>query len=141
MKLIPDSSWGILTVFMEAENQSIDGKTAVAEVILRRTRLKYMSDGTITDTCLRPYQFSCWNSKHPGRVRGAMLETDSMQGQECTLAWNRAVAGSNLSQGAVLYLNPVGVLVMPEWATEEMRVASIGHHQFYTDKLPAVVHE
>jgi N-acetylmuramoyl-L-alanine amidase len=139
MKLIPDASWGILTVFMEAEGESLEGKQAVAEVILRRTAMKFQSDGTIANTCLRPYQFSCWNSKSPSRTRAAKLTFDSEMGAECVRAWDRAVNGSNLTKGAVLYLNPLGVLVMPEWADERFKVAHIGSHHFYLDKLPMVV--
>ena len=135
MRLIPDATIGVLTVFMEAESESLDGKTAIAEVILRRTLRKYMSDGSIAGTCLKSFQFSCWNADSPSRIRAAKLDTETEVGQECLKAWDLAVAGSNLTHSAVHYLNPMGVLVMPDWAMPSRMVASIGRHRFYVDKL------
>jgi spore germination cell wall hydrolase CwlJ-like protein len=135
-RLIAESAWGIVTVYLEAEGESVDGKTAVAEVILRRTRLKFQSDGTVAGTCLHPYAFSAWNTKSVNRTRGALLDAESMMGTECLLAWERAVAGSNLSHDAVFYWNPVGQVVTPAWATPSHKVAQIGKHHFYVDRLP-----
>jgi spore germination cell wall hydrolase CwlJ-like protein len=124
-----------MTIFLEAEGESVDGKTMVGEVILTRTRRKFHSDGTIAGTVLAPYQFSCWNTKS-ARTRGALLDLDTMMGQECVLAWERAIAGSNLAHGAVFYLNRLAVLAMPEWASASHLVAHHGNHDFYVDRLP-----
>jgi N-acetylmuramoyl-L-alanine amidase len=139
MRLMPDATVGIMTMFMEAEGESLDGKVAVAEVILRRTLRKYQSDGSIAGTCLRSFAFSSWNADSPSRIRAAMLDTESEIGQECVRAWDIAVAGSNLTHGAVHYLNPLTVLVMPEWAVPLLKVAQVGRHHFYLDKLPREV--
>lgn len=133
-----DNLWAVLTIYLEAEGESLDGKTAVAEVILRRTVKKFRSDGTVASTVLWPKQFSCWNADAPNRIRGAQLDSGGEQGLACLRAWERAIDGSNLSVSALFYLAPRGVLVMPDWAEESLRVSMVGRHWFYRDKkLPS----
>ena len=132
MLIMPDHLWAILTIFQEAEGESYDGKIAVAEVILRRTQDKFMSDGTIVDTCLRAYQFSGWNSKSPNRVRSAKMADDLQPVKDCIAAWDEAVHGSNLTHGAVFYYNPKLVPERPAWADPDHYTVTIGHHDFFT---------
>ena len=131
-RLISDVALAIVTIFQEAEGESLDGKTAVAEVILRRTNDKYSSDGTIASTCLRPFQFSGWSTGSTNRIRSVMIDDDNPVVKDCQTAWDRAVAGSNVSQGAVLYLNKTIVSTLPTWANPDHYILSIGHHDFYS---------
>lgn len=132
VRLIHDHLWGILTVWQEARGECYEGKKAVAEVILRRTQQKYSSDGTIAGTCLWPLQFSGWNAKDPNRIKAAQLDSEDALVLECEQAFDDALKGSNMSQGALLYLNPAGVTTLPAWAVPEKLVVTIGHHNFYT---------
>lgn len=128
MRIIPDSTLGIICLFQEAEGECYEGKVAVAEVILRRTRLKYMSDGTITGTVLRRLQFSGMNHDAPNRIRSFKIDTDDEAVKECLKAWAEAEAGSNLSGSALHYYNPR--VVSPSWAKDAEIVAVVGNHRF-----------
>lgn len=131
MRLVLDHTIGVVTVYQEAEGESLDGKTAVAEVILRRTARKFMSDGTVIGTCLKPMQFSGWNAAAVNRIRSLKIDDTDPIVQDCLKAWDRAVAGSTLTDDAVLYLNPKGVAALPQWANPDHYVCSIGSHDFY----------
>ena len=58
------------TIYGEARGEDFKGKIAVGVVIRNRflTR-KYKGDHTITATCLRYMQFSCWNMDDPNRAK------------------------------------------------------------------------
>lgn len=129
MRIIPDYLIGVITVFQEAENQSYEGKRAVAEVIQRRTRNKFMSDGTVTSTCLRKYQFSGWNTDAPNRTRSMKIDTKMPMVDETVKAWLDAERGpEELVPGCMHYYNPS--IADPLWAKDAIEVAVIGDHRF-----------
>lgn len=128
MKLIPDYLWGVLTVWMEARGETYQGKVAVAEVIQRRTKRKFFSDGTIASTCLWPVQFSAWNTRDPNRIKAAVLDSTDIAVSDCVRAWLEAERGSGLVPGAMHYFN--AHIVTPSWATGAKVVAVIDHHTF-----------
>ena len=64
------------TIYGEARGEDRQSKIAVACVILNRVQQRKQCgyrniDGrkipTIAATCLKPWQFSCWNEKDPNR--------------------------------------------------------------------------
>jgi spore germination cell wall hydrolase CwlJ-like protein len=133
MRLIEDDAWAIMTVWQEARGESYQGKLAVCRVIRNRMKFKYASDGTVTGTVLRPYQFSGWNTKDVNRLYAAMIDTDDPSVEECAAAWDESLWLENdCGVGdAVLYFNPRAVDAAPSWAKPEKRVAVIGAHEFY----------
>ena len=128
-RLVSDDAWGIMTVWQEARNQSYKGMVMVAEVILRRVRLKYMSDGTITGTILHPYQFSGWNTKDPNRILASVIDVDDQMVIQCMNAWEAAKNGSNYSNGAVIYFNPRTATSKPAGA--DVFCVAEQDHQFW----------
>jgi len=130
--LIPDHVLGIVCVFQEAEGEPYEGKVAVAEVILRRTRLKYMSDGTVVGTVMRDRQFSGMNNSSSNRIRSFKIDSDAKVVQDCIKAWNEARAGSSYTGGAMHYYNPE--LANPSWARGSRTTAVIGNHRFVIPK-------
>lgn len=52
------------TLWGESRNQPFEGQVAVAYVIITRSEERQQS---ITDICLAPFQFSCWNQNDPNR--------------------------------------------------------------------------
>jgi N-acetylmuramoyl-L-alanine amidase len=130
-RLVAGDTWGVLTVVAEAGGEPYAGQVAVAEVIQRRARLRYASDGTIAGTVLFPHQFSCWNTEDENRIRVAMLDDQEPVVVACLEAWAEAQSGSDRSQGALCYLNPHTVRVPPPWVARCELVAEIGHHRFY----------
>lgn len=133
-RLVSDTTWAILTIYGEARGESRDGKIGVAEVIRNRTRKRYQSSGTVASTCLQPYQFSMWNTGDPNRRLAALADDTDGVVLACLEAWAAAQAGSDLTHGAVLYLNPHIVTNLPPWVHEAEQVAEIGSHTFYVPR-------
>ena len=131
MRLIPDDTLAIITIWQEARNQGPEGQLAVAEVIWRRMKTRYSSDGTVAGTVLRPWQFSGFNTEDPNRVPSFKLDDANPTVKACKAAWELAKAGSNTTKNAVLYLNPKVVPRLPAWVGKSKKVATIGDHQFY----------
>lgn len=135
--LVADHLWGVITIWQEAAGESLDGKTAVAEVILRRTADKFMSDGTVAGTCLQAMQFSCWNAMdvskpNKRRVLSCQLDDTDQVVKDCMTAWDNAIGGSNLTKGAVFYYNDRIVTTPPTWANPDTFTIAIGQHSFYS---------
>ena len=133
MRLVPDHFWAAITIRQEAEGEPFSSKVAVAEVILRRTRNKYMSDGTVVGTVLWPMQFSGWNAhdatpKHRERIVCAKSDTDEQVVQDCLRAWTEAENGSNTTCDAMIYWNPK--ISSPKWADKVRIVTRIDKHVF-----------
>ncbi len=132
MRLIPDDAFGIVTVLQEAEGEPYIGKVAVAEVILRRTRRKFFSDGTVAGTVLRDRQFSGMNNQAANRVRTFKADTEDQAVSDCIRAWTEAKGGTNLAPDCVHYYAPK--LANPPWARGATVVAEIGNHRFVIPK-------
>jgi len=128
MRLIADYLLGIVTVFQESEGEPYEGKVAVAEVILRRTKRKYMSDGTVAGTVFRRLQFSGMNSDSANRIRSFKIDSSVAVVDECVRAWCEADKGSNLVPDCLHYYN--ANIVSPPWAEGAEVVATIGNHTF-----------
>lgn len=131
-QLISDDAIATVTIFQEAEGESMEGKVAVAEVIHNRTLFKFMCNGTVMDACLRAYQFSGWNTQSKNRVRSLMVNDANPLVLQCLDAWHQAQGGSNTVKGAVLYYNPKLVPDKPVWANPDHYVCTIGAHDFFT---------
>lgn len=132
MRLVNDYLIGVVTVFQEAEAEPYEGKVAVAEVILRRTKRKFMSDGTVIGTCLRKYQFSGHNTDSRNRIRSFQIDTKDPNVNDCVRAWAEADRGSNLVPDCMHYFNPS--LCAPAWAKGATVLAEIGRHRFVIPK-------
>jgi len=133
MRLIADWIWGVITIMQEAQGEPFSTKVAVAEVILRRTARKYMSDGTVAGTVLWPMQFSGWNAhdatpSYRERIECAKIMEEDPIVQECIRAWHKAEDGSDTTKGALLYYNPS--ICNPSWAKNCVETAVIDHHRY-----------
>lgn len=128
MRIINDYQLGIVTVFQEAEGESYEGKRAVAEVIQRRMKRKFMSDGTVPGTVLRKYQFSGMNTDSPNRIRSFMIDSKDKVVDDCVRAWLDAEKGPDIVPGCLHFFNPK--YSNPYWARDAKIVAEIGNHRF-----------
>lgn len=61
IEALDDEQAMTLTIFGEARGEQIEGKLAVASVILNRLAKPQRYAPTVKDVCLQPKQFSCWN--------------------------------------------------------------------------------
>ncbi len=132
MKIIADYLLGIVTVFQEAEGEPLEGKRAVAEVIQRRMKRKFMSDGTVAGTVLKRLQFSGMNSDSANRIRSFKIDSSDPNVDDCVRAWHDAERGPDIVPGACHYFNPS--LCSPKWARGATIVAQIGNHRFIIPK-------
>jgi len=131
MRLLSDDSFGIMTVWAEARGETFAGQQAVAEVIQRRTTLRYFSNGTVWSTVTRPWQFSCWRTSDPNFPILLVLDDIDPAVKSCTMAWAAAKVGPAIVPDAVLYLNLAAVPVSPPWVAKSRFVAKVDHHSFY----------
>jgi spore germination cell wall hydrolase CwlJ-like protein len=136
VRLISDDALGVLTVWAEAEGESLMGKIAVAEVIQRRAWRRYNSDGTIAGTVARRFQFSFFNDDPQNNarlIRALQLDDSNQVVVDCREAWMRAKIGPAVVPDAVLYY-AAGTPV-PSWAVNCTPVGQIGTHLFFKVKV------
>lgn len=119
------------TLFGEARNQGEEGIKAVANVILNRMNsgITWWGD-TIRNVCLHSYQFSCWNSSDPNRIR-IMRVTDADKIYKLCLAVADLAMRGDLddnTNGATSY-QVIGTNA--KWSQGQTPVAVIGSHEFY----------
>src|SRR5437764_60828 len=95
MRLISDDILAVITIWQEAAGESMDGKTAVAEVIRNRMEQQVHSDGTVAGTVLRPQQFSGWNSDSIRRIESVLLDSNDLTVQACMTAWPRCCSSAS----------------------------------------------
>jgi spore germination cell wall hydrolase CwlJ-like protein len=139
-RLVDDDTLGTMLVWAEARGEPLNGQVAVAEVVLNRARLRYASDGSISDTIFRAKQFSALNDSTPWRCRIFEIDSKWHAVEQAHKAWLIAKGGSTLTGGAVLYHTikaPAGAKAWPPgWASAPTIKASveIGAHRFYVDR-------
>lgn len=117
------------TVYGEASSESNEGIAAVVHVIANRLKGNYGKD--IIEICLKPLQFSCWNTNDPNRLRimRANLETPNF--------FRVHAICSGVFAGIIP--NPIGeanhyfadYITPPSWAKQMTFIRQIGHHLFY----------
>lgn len=96
------------TLYGESRGEPIEGKIAVANVILNRFRIaKALRDQkgakgfshifgngiTVAGTCQRPWQFSCWNENDPNRDKILAVKGADVYFLECMVVAKAALAG------------------------------------------------
>ena len=122
------------TIYGEARGESVAGMEAVANVILNRVKMNLIHPmwwgKSITEVCLKPKQFSCWNQDDPNFK---ILQGDLSQNpiyQICERIAKRAIAGciKDNTNGATHYHT---FHCHPLWAQHIIPCAQIGHHLFY----------
>lgn len=104
-------------IHAEAQGETISGKIAVGEVVLNRVRDSRFP-GSITAVINQPGQFSPVSSGSINNVPTA----------EAVKAANAALAGSNLTGGAVFFYNPA--TATNRWLDGLQTTTVIGNHTF-----------
>ena len=119
------------TVYGEARGEPMEGRIAVAAVILNRVAAsQFRRDETIMGACLRYRQFSCWNRADANFsvIAGSRLDTATYIA--CVQAALRALAGEDPSGGATHYHTKSS---RPAWSRGKKPCATIGGHKFFND--------
>jgi len=104
---------------------------AVANVIVNRFKMGQGYGKTLTEVCLKPRQFSCWNVNDPNRslIQEEGLEKDPLFRIAKTIA--KKVAHGiwpDLTRESDHYHS---VLCRPSWVRKEKRRICLGNHIFY----------
>jgi len=133
----------VLTIMGEAANQSIEGQTAVGEVIRNRVKQRLKSNGVnvgdrdyqmsynwwVERVVYQPFQFSFWNKKEKAYAWLAKHGTGEAY-QRASLAWERS-ENSRLTNGATHYF--AYKQVKPYWAKSMRKMVRLGEHDFYKE--------
>lgn len=118
----PDTVMLAICVYHEAQGEPLEGKIAVANVILTRARQRKQ---TIEHVIYAPKQFSWANGGKRPPIRDYQALT------ECFEAVDMACRGEGL-QGANHYF--ADYIEPPKWAKDMKFLSKIGKHLFYTDR-------
>jgi N-acetylmuramoyl-L-alanine amidase len=123
-----------LAVYREAAGEPWPGKLAVAQVIENRVNDPRWP-GDYRDVILQPWQFSAFNKSDPQVTRFPNAKNDRAWEECVRAAWTVLDDPHDFANGSNHYLNPETVLKvsgkLPDWATPEAKVLTIGAHDFY----------
>lgn len=123
------------TIYGEAAGEPWMGKEAVAHVVLNRSRSgRYPA--SVTEVCLQPKQFSCWNANDPNfpKIRNLQPGADTVFDNCCEIAGKALHGLLNDPTGGALHYH-ADYIDKPSWVVRSPSAkltAMIGHHLFYT---------
>lgn len=104
---------------------------AIANVIMNRLKRKGKYGKTITEVCLKPRQFSCWNQQDPNRtlIQKENLETDPLF-HICRIIARKVINGvwPDLTKDSDHYH---ARSCKPYWAKAGKIKLQLGNHIFY----------
>jgi N-acetylmuramoyl-L-alanine amidase len=128
------------TLWGEARGEGARGMEAVALVILNRKAVADQEGGywwgnTVSEICLFPFQFTCWNAFDPNAEKIRNVGAEDKHFVIALEIAEDALGGlliSDPTHGATHYLNPSSVVRMPKWAKWER--VRIGKHVFFRPK-------
>lgn len=120
------------TAWGEARNQGFLGMVAVAWVAKNRAARGGWWGESITSVCLKPFQFSCWNSDDPNRDKLDHVTLDTPEYLRATGIAALVLTGDipDPTGGATHYHTKA---IYPEWAHKLAKTAEIGDHIFYKE--------
>ncbi len=123
------------TLFGEAQHEGLKGMEAVASVIMNRlNHAKRKGDfwwgNTLSEICLKPFQFKCWNPAVSQMEELINPPWDSSVFQMALRVAQRAMNGflSDPTNGATSYHD---LDDNPAWSTTLVPSAEIGNRLFY----------
>jgi N-acetylmuramoyl-L-alanine amidase len=111
-------------------NGGMQSLEAVAWVVKNRAAQPRFSK-SITNVCLQPWQFSCWNANDPNRAKLMNASLNDRLLQTCFLAATNVLFGNcvDVTYGADHY--HAAHIPMPYWAKGAAPSAKIANHVFY----------
>lgn len=124
-----DREIAAMTAYMEASDQGPDGRRAVMHVLFNRVG-RYGSN--VADVCLKPFQFSSWNTTDPNRHRISVCSLDDPILADCLSAYDECFGGAvDPTLGATHYF--ADGIPTPSWAVAMTETVKIGAHNFYRE--------
>lgn len=129
-QLLARCIWG------EARGEPIQGKLAVAHVVLNRVKAQSHFGKTIRDVILKPWQFSCFNQNDPNLAKILGLNANNPDLAYCQAVADIALLADNPDStgGATHYHS---TQAEPSWASSKQMIflCRIGNHLFYRESL------
>ena len=119
------------TVYGEARGEPQEGRLAVAHVILNRMRAGGWWGQSVSEVCLKRWQFSCWNPGDPNRKRLFQVELHDKDLMGCARACLDALAGSADPTGGATHYHATSLPAPPRWARGRIPDLVIGRHAFF----------
>ena len=128
------------TIYGEARSEGLEGMEAVACVVMNRYKAHKWFTGyevyagqkvpSIAQTCLKRFQFSCWNRTDPNRVKIQNVDVGNAVFRQCLKVAQRAVAGDlqDFTNGALYYHTKQ---IKPVWAVGKSPCYQVKNHLFY----------
>lgn len=88
---------------------------------------------SVAQTCLKRFQFSCWNKKDPNLDKILSVNTQDAKFCECLQIAERALSGElkDFTNGAVYYHTKS---IKPYWAQHKSPCYEVKHHLFYREE-------
>lgn len=127
------------TLYGEAKEEGLLGIEAIANVILNRVKASALYPGcwwgkTVSEVCLKPFQFPCWNPSHADFQELIRADGDDPVFRLCERVAKRALNGflTDSVNGATHYH---ALSVHPAWARKLIPVAEVGNYVFYKEVL------
>ena len=123
------------TIWGECRGEPFEGQVAVGWVIQHRANKGGWWGSTIGEVCLKPYQFSCWNSNDPNRAR--LMTVDYTDPKFVTALGIAALVNTgnlpDFSREATHYV--ADYIEPPGWTKSLVQTVKIGRHQFYKEAV------
>lgn len=120
------------TIAGEARGEGDLGMQAVANVVMNRVANPCWWGSTVTDVCLHPYQFSCWNKDDPNLpIIEAMGNSNPVYHEALDIA-QKVIAGQllDITHGATHY-RAIGTTASWDVDNKLTPCSIIGHHEFF----------
>lgn len=125
------------TMWGEARNQGPAGLRAVGQTVLNRVDAGSWWGRDVQQVCLKPMQYSCWNSGDPNRSQVlSVTSQDAIFAQALEIARDLLVQPdadrmrTDDTNGATHYFAE-NLVPVPDWARGRTPCARIGQHVFY----------
>jgi spore germination cell wall hydrolase CwlJ-like protein len=117
------------TIFGEARGETIEGRIAVANVVMNRVTDPRWPD-TVRGVVLQPKQFSTWNENDHNRDLILAVTDENPVFRECLEIAQAAVDGrlDDMTGGANHYF--ADWIDLPSWARRMASTVTIGAHRF-----------
>lgn len=130
------------TIYGEARSEGTEGMIAVACVVMNRYKAGKWFTGyriyqgkripSVAQTCLKRWQFSCWNKNDPNYVKIYNVTPMDSTFRQCVDIAQRAVSGElkDITNGATYYHTRQ---IKPVWALQHTPCYRFKNHLFYND--------
>lgn len=133
LRRLPEADLLARCIWGEARGERVEGKLAIAYVVLNRAKAGSWYGRSISDVILKPYQFSCFNADDPNLAQILKLSPHSPEFSFCKAIAEMATEKdlTNDPTGGATHYHTVNV--KPSWATKLVFLCRIGNHLFYRE--------